>query len=242
MSTITEIFPDYRNKGIATKAYIASAAYLAKQGIALTSDTLLTDDAVRLWESLVKKGYAEKISDTGFKDKYGYNEKQYKFIIDKVKDIDIHPNSSKVVDENGEPLVVYHHTDNPNLTEFSIDFDNYFSKDGGTKKAIFFDENITGTLNRKYDIPVFLNIRDLHEYNETKDQLHQRGTTYRDVVNQSAEGNDVDGGVHMNDFDDNGMEHQSIWIVHNPNQIKSATDNNGEFRSEDNNIYHNRTL
>ena len=27
--------------------------------------------------------------------------------------------ASKVVDENGEPLVVYHHTDNENLDEFS---------------------------------------------------------------------------------------------------------------------------
>ena len=146
-------------------------------------------------------------------------------------------NASKVVDENGEPLVVYHHTDNSNLTEFSTDFDNYFAKDGGTKEAIFFDENETGTLNRKYDIPVFLNIKDLHEYNETKDQLHQRGTTYRQVVNESAAANNIDGGVHMKDFDDNKMEHQSIWIVHNPNQIKSATDNIGTFSRENNDIY-----
>lgn len=145
-------------------------------------------------------------------------------------------NVSKVVDENGEPLVVYHHTDNPNLTEFSTDFDNYFSKDGGTKEAIFFDQNETGTLNRKYDIPVFLNIKDLREYNETKEQLHQRGATYRQVVNESAAANNIDGGVHMKDFDDNKMEHQSIWIVHNPNQIKSATDNNGDFSTQ-NNIY-----
>jgi hypothetical protein len=145
-------------------------------------------------------------------------------------------NASKVVDENGEPLVVYHHTDNSNLKEFSTDFDNYFAKDGGTKEAIFFDENKTGTLNRKHDIPVFLNIKDLHEYNETKEQLHQRGTTYRQVVNESAAENNTDGGVHMKDFDDNKMEHQSIWIVHNPNQVKSATDNNGMFSTENNNI------
>ena len=144
---------------------------------------------------------------------------------------------SKVVDENGEPLAVYHHTDNPNLTEFSIDFENYFTKNGGTKEAIFFDENETGTLNRKYDIPVFLNIKDLKEYNETKDQLHQRNTSYRQIVNESAKDNNVDGGVHMKDFDDNKMEHQSIWIVHNPNQIKSATDNVGTFSRENNNIY-----
>ena len=138
-------------------------------------------------------------------------------------------NASKVVDDNGEPLIVYHHTNNPNLNTFSIEFDNYFSKDGGTKEAIFFDENITGTLNRKFDLPVFLNIRDLNEYNETKEQLHQRGTTYRQIVNESAKNNNKDGGVHMKDFDDNKMEHQSIWIIHNPNQVKSATYNNGDF-------------
>ena len=152
-------------------------------------------------------------------------------------------NVSKVVDENGEPLVVYHHTDNSNLTEFSTDFENYFAKDGGTKEAMFFDENKTGTLGRKYDIPVFLNIKDLNEYNETKQQLHDRGTTYREVVNQSAAKNNSDGGVHMKDFDDNKMEHQSIWIVHNSNQIKSATGNieiekpGTGFSTTDNNIY-----
>lgn len=143
---------------------------------------------------------------------------------------------SKVIDENGEPLVVYHHTDNPDLTEFSVDFDNYFTKDGGTKKAVFFDENKTGTLNRKYDIPVFLNIRDLRTYNGTKEDLHKAGTTYRAIVNESAEANDVTGGLHMHDFDDNKLEHQDVWIVHNPNQIKSATDNNGEFSVENDDI------
>jgi hypothetical protein len=50
--------------------------------------------------------------------------------------------SSKIVDENGEPLIVYHHSDNPQLNEFSIEFDNYFSTiKGGTKKAIFFTGN-----------------------------------------------------------------------------------------------------
>lgn len=144
--------------------------------------------------------------------------------------------ASKVVDENGEPLVVYHHTDNPNLTSFSTDFENYFTKDGGTKEAIFFDEEKTGTLNRKYDLPVFLNIRELNEYNETKQQLHDRGTTYREIVNNSAKNNNKTGGVHMKDFDDNKKEHQSIWIIHNPNQVKSAVDNNGMFSTENPNI------
>jgi hypothetical protein len=66
---------------------------------------------------------------------------------------------SKVVDENGEPLVVWHHTNDKNLDEFKLDFVNYFQKDGGTNKAFFFDENTHGTLNRKYDLPVYLNIK-----------------------------------------------------------------------------------
>lgn len=147
-------------------------------------------------------------------------------------------NVSKVVDENGEPLVVYHHTNDPNLNKFSTDFENYFTKDGGTKEAIFFDEEKTGTLNRKYDLPVFLNIKELNEYNETKQQLHDRGTTYREVVNNSAKNNNKTGGVHMKDFDDNKKEHQSIWIIHNPNQVKSATDNNGMFSTENDDIYY----
>ena len=40
----------------------------------------------------------------------------------------------------------------------------------------------------------------------------------------------------MHDFDDNKLEHQDVWIVHNPNQIKSATDNIGSFSNERNEI------
>lgn len=143
---------------------------------------------------------------------------------------------SKVVDQNGEPLVVWHHTNNPNLDEFKLDFKNYFQKDGGTNKAFFFDENAHGTLGRKYDLPLYLNVKELNEYNETKQQLHDRGTSYRQIVNKSAEQNDQDGGVHMKDFDDNKMEHQSIWITHNPNQAKHVT-NLKKFSTTNNNIY-----
>ena len=146
-------------------------------------------------------------------------------------------NVSKVVDENGEPLVVWHHTNNPRFNKFRLDFENYFQKDGGTNKAFFFDENTHGTLNRKYDVPVYLNIRDINEYSGTKEDLHKQGKTYRQVVNQSAEQNDVDGGVHMKDFDDNKLEHQSIWIVHSPNQVKHVR-NIGTWNPKTDNIYH----
>ena len=134
-------------------------------------------------------------------------------------------------------MVVWHHTNNPNLDEFRLDFENYFQKDGGTNKAFFFDENTHGTLNRKYDIPVYLNIKELSEYEGTKEDLHKQGTSYRAVVNKSAENNDATGGVHMKDFDDNKLEHQSVWIAHSPNQIKHVK-NLGTWNPKTNNIYH----
>lgn len=150
-------------------------------------------------------------------------------------------NASKVVDENGEPLLVYHHTNDKTLGEFSTEFNNYFSQTkGGTKKAIFFDEEKTGTLNRKYDMPMYLNIRELSTYTGTKEDLHKAGTSYTEVVNQSAEKNDKTGGLHMQDFDDNKKEHQSIWIVHNSNQVKSVF-NRDAFSTKDNNIYDNKS-
>lgn len=151
---------------------------------------------------------------------------------------------SKVVDENGEPLVVYHYTDNDNLTEFSIDFDNYFAQHGGTKKAIFFtrDNVIPGSENnfltsRKHKLSLFLNIRDITEYRGTKEDLHKKGTTYVQVINESAQKNDIDGGLVFKGLDDNRKLDQTIYVVHNPKQIKSAVSNLGAFSRLNRNIY-----
>ena len=145
-------------------------------------------------------------------------------------------NASKVVDENGEPLVVYHYTNNENLTKFSTDFDNYFSKAGGTKKAIFFttDNVVPGTednflTSRKYKLSLFLNIKNLERFHGTKEDLHKQGTSYREVVNKSSEREGSENGIVFTGFDDNRKENQTIYVVHSSNQIKSATDNVGTF-------------
>ena len=152
-------------------------------------------------------------------------------------------NASKVVDENGEPLVVYHYTDNENLTEFSTEFDNYFSKAGGTKKAIFFttDNVIPGSednflTSRKAKLSLFLNIKNLEVFHGTKDDLHKQGTSYREVVNKSSERQGSENGIVFTGFDDNRKENQTIYVVHNSNQIKSATDNTGAFSKSNDRI------
>lgn len=146
-------------------------------------------------------------------------------------------NASKVVDENGEPMVVYHHTDNPNLSEFNNNFSNYFSQiKGGTKHAIFFTTNPEKILNRKYTVPVFLNLKTPFKYNGTKESMHQAGTDYTTLVNNAES---VQGAIFTN-LDDNKLLNQTVLVAYNPNQIKSATDNIGTFSRENNNIYYRK--
>lgn len=159
-------------------------------------------------------------------------------------DIYKHNNVSKVVDENGEPLVVYHYTDNENLTEFSTEFNNYFSKTGGTKNAIFFTtDNVVPSsednflTSRKAKLSLFLNIKNLEIFHGTKEDLHKQGTSYREIVNKSSERKGSENGIVLTGFDDNKKENQTIYVVHNPNQIKSAINNTGAFSKYSNDIY-----
>lgn len=92
--------------------------------------------------------------------------------------------------------------------------------------------------SRKAKLSLFLNIKNLETFNGTKDDLHKQGTSYREVVNKSSEREGSENGIVFTGFDDNRKENQTIYIVHNPNQIKSATDNIGTFSRTDNNIYH----
>lgn len=95
--------------------------------------------------------------------------------------------TSKALDKNGEPAVIFHHTDNPELSEFSVEFDNYFSTvKGGTKNAIFFTDTAEPILDRPYKIPVYLNIKDMKTISGTKKSLHERGTSFVREVNMSA--------------------------------------------------------
>jgi hypothetical protein len=89
--------------------------------------------------------------------------------------------------------------------------------------------------NRKVKLSLFLNIKNLEEFNGTKEDLHKQGTSYREVVNKSSERKGLENGIIFTAFDDNKKENQTIYVVHHPNQIKSATDNIGTY-SESNDI------
>ena len=146
--------------------------------------------------------------------------------------------SSKIVDENGEPLIVYHYSNNSQLNEFSIEFDNYFSTiKGGTKKAIFFTGNSNpkyGTvLDRNYKYPVFLNARHTIEKTGTKDELRSQQEGFVSTINRAA--NEADAAV-FHGIDDNQELNQDIYVINNPNNVKSV-DNQGSFSTQDDNIF-----
>ena len=138
-------------------------------------------------------------------------------------------NASKVVDENGEPLVVYHGSKNGNFNIFDYTYlrktdsgffftsDKEYAKQFGNTREFFLNiknPNIT-------NIP--LNI-DSVETLLTVDYI--RGT-------DGIQGHD-DTNTNENLSKSKGQEYVAI----RPNQIKSATDNTGEFSTTNDNIRH----
>lgn len=143
-------------------------------------------------------------------------------------------NASKVVDENGEPMVVYHGSRN-RLTYFSKSFAGRNNPDVDVSRLGFFfiddveeAEYYTGkTTNDGYerdgDTPqvynTFLNLRDPYEVSTGKD-----ATYYIDNNTQVlyAEDDGYDGVIVQG-------ESNTVYLVFEPNNIKSATENTGSF-------------
>ena len=137
-------------------------------------------------------------------------------------------NSSKVVDENGEPLVVYHGSDNPNLTTFDNTRNVWF----GSKIA--HEYYITYPSQRNAELkPIFINIRkpatDITTKFDYDINVRKLQSTRNDGVLPKAF---AEGKVTKSDI--NSLQGFALFS----NQIKSAADNNGEFSTENDNIYY----
>ena len=140
---------------------------------------------------------------------------------------------SKIVDENGEPLVVYHHTEN-NIDAFdrskartSMDVQGFF----------FYDDPHAGDEYGSRTYPVYLNIRNPFIVNSSETlkkaspDLSKTGDGVRVREELQAEG--YDGIIYDKDF----MGSSTTEIVaFEPNQIKSAERNNGDFSRSDDRI------
>lgn len=172
--------------------------------------------------------------------------------------VDNPDNASKVVDENGEPLVVYHNT----YSQFdTFEFTNEAAFHFGTKQAA---EARGGNNNRAF----FLNIKDLHEYPDGMwfgmkilTELQGEGLISREKINKIRDkavdaayadyfgGRGIESKIYAEEIQkimgqEYGFKYKNLsedvgsysYGVLNPNQIKSAIGNNGDF-SKSNNIY-----
>lgn len=163
---------------------------------------------------------------------------------------------SKVVDANGEPLVVYHGTKDSvdgDGQKFKADFTEptTYSEtaDGYPLRSGFFTssdkEVASGYAGGGIVYPLYLNIKKPAfknaEGRDWKDVFPVKGTieaTVRQVRSMSNLGFD---GLVLRNIKDYGDSEQvdnvaDTWVAINPNQIKSATGNNGNFDPNSNKI------
>lgn len=133
---------------------------------------------------------------------------------------------SKVIDpQTGEPMVVYHGTKN-DFTSFNPD--SHF----GTKdQADTILAERRGKVGKRV-MPVYLSVQKMKR---VKDQeIAQR---WADVV-ATAKRQGYDGLIYKNEFEGDGT--QDSYVVFNPEQIKSAIGNNGDFDGQNPDIRYSR--
>lgn len=142
--------------------------------------------------------------------------------------------ASKIVDENGEPLVVYRGDFNnktvffPKSAPYNV-FGIYIA--GNIKMA----ENYAKKSNTKvYEI--FVNSRNPFTENNLKEEGIQNMRTASELWHKNGKLSQYDGWIYGTFPNGNGE-----LVVDNPNQIKSATDNT-DFSQASDNIYEEESL
>ena len=140
---------------------------------------------------------------------------------------------SKVVDENGEPLVVYHtRQKGNNFTEFK----------NGTAGLIWFANSKKGSgmaaLGEGDLVEAYLNAKS--PFNTKATAVHFGripGTEFNEDLGRITSVLEKTGDDLIYVEDESGI----AYAVQNANQIKSATENNGDFSQSNNNIKFSRS-
>ena len=154
---------------------------------------------------------------------------------------------SKVVDENGEPLVVYHGT-NADFDKFEIGdigfhFGNY--EQANERMTDFSDGNphiMSGYLKMENPLDIVSDVGDwldvdtvkeyLHEYEVLSDEEFKNVNTLSEITSLLQD-KGYDGIIYENQFEGEGKS----YIVFNSSQFKSV-DNRGTFDKSNPNIYY----
>lgn len=182
--------------------------------------SLLQRAGLQLSGGLPQDGFIHSIRDKGSKVKWKFNNvtetKQFKRWFG---DWENNPKkASKVVNDDGTPKIVYHGSPQEGISVFNA------SENGALGKGIYFSES-----------------EDFAKGYTIKNGTFS-GETYKAFLNISkpyianyAGGIDTDVLIKQG-YDGVYSPHTKIWVVFNPNQIKSATDNIGTFDGENDDI------
>ncbi len=166
------------------------------------------------------------------------------------------PEASRVVDENDEPLVVYHGTDtdfttfkNETLGGNTVGNANQEARAATSFLGHWFaSEPVGDHLGAEMEIPVFLNIKDPYYFDTLDDLVYdleeeviqEKGLEdpyevedYYDVLREAVRG-DYLSSYKNGDYDgiiikDDTEFDVTSFVAFSPNQIKSATGNTGAF-------------
>ena len=193
------------------------------------------------------------IDKTSLKTAYNVDDNSVKDIIKEINDkkeyldtksnfkINIQSNTtnnvSKATDENGEPKVFYHGTDQE-FDTFELDTEYKRGKHlVHDPHSIFFTDTYEKAKYYKHDkvIPVFLNMKN-PGYSSVLDDKDKTLKWYTDKENEIIKDSNYDSAIFVR-YDKEGENKPTTqWVVKSPNQVKSATDNIGTFSTEDNRI------
>jgi len=158
-----------------------------------------------------------------------YSDSFFQFFGDWINDAE---NSSKVVDKNGQPLVVYHSTWAWNLTEFSHDDIEAMKFDESLRGYHFFTENIKQSkMFGNFTLPTFLNISNPSFETGAFSVFNSKTGKFEKTwsLNKNSDGFiafDNQKALLLKD------EKANEYVVLNSNQIKSATENIGTFSAK----------
>ena len=151
----------------------------------------------------------------------------YSFV--KAYDKDFHAKDANpsLLDEDGKPLVVYHGTD--------ADFTVFKSKDGNYWFSASEDyaEAMAEERGGNRDMPTYLNMRKPYYAKLKPSQFSD--PNFEAPIIREAKSKGYDGVIIENDTD-NDLAKDTFYVVFNPEQIKSATDNIGTFDGSNANI------
>jgi hypothetical protein len=134
---------------------------------------------------------------------------------------------SKVVDESGNPLVVYHGTTNKKLTKFRPG--SHFGTEDQAKVAG--ESSYQAAYGNKpvITIPVYLSIQNPKRTDDVGEGWEDGGDSEWKRRIKQAKKEGYDGIVYRNEIEGTG----DSYIAFRPNQVKSAHKNRGTFDSDD---------